>query len=65
MAEIENINIVELNRYIDFIKEFQYINKYSRYKIKEYNAKFASENNEFVKDNFTHIEDVNFYTVTQ
>ena len=58
-------NIDELNKYIDFIKEFQCKNKYSPDNIKEYNAKFADENNEFVKHNFTHIEDVNFYTITQ
>jgi len=58
-------NKTELDKYIDFIKEFKYKNKYSPDNIKEYNSKFAEENNEFVKDNFTHIEDVNFYTVNQ
>ena len=58
-------NIIELNKYIDFISEFQFKNKYSPDNIKEYNAKFAEQNNEFVKTNFTYIEDVNFYTVTQ
>jgi len=65
MKPIENINILELNKYIDFIKEFQYKNKYSPDNIKEYNAKFAGENNEFVKTNFTELENQKFYTVTQ
>jgi hypothetical protein len=65
MKPIENINILELNKYINFISEFQCKNKYSSDSIKEYNAKFAEENNEFVKTNFTNIEDVNFYTVIQ
>lgn len=60
---VKNIN--ELNKYIDFTKEFQFKNKYSPETLKEYNAKFTKENNEFVKTNFTNIEDINFYTITQ
>ena len=58
------INIIELNKYILFINEFQSKNKYCPENIKSYNEKFKEANNIFVKENFTNIDDQNFYTVT-